>query len=245
MRRHRRVGPVAHTGPRCALHCAQGSVPAPFSALFTFLCSVHIWPSPAHTGPLHCAQGPVPAPFSAQLCAHLAQPCAHRCSAHTGPALHTECPAASSLAGRPARSLLDHKRFERIDGRLDGIDGRLDDIDGRLDGIDGRLNGIDGRLDGIDTCVKKILKELESVTKYLKSVDKYQKFAFLTYRWVKALAVSSSVTSLLLTGLIKILTSARVFQIDLISLVGAVFAICFGTTFTSFGDEKSADLGAI
>ena len=70
---------------RCALHCAQGSVPAPFSALFTFLCSVHIWPSPAHTGPLHCAQSPVPAPFSAQLCAHLAQPCAHRCSAHTGP----------------------------------------------------------------------------------------------------------------------------------------------------------------
>ena len=135
--------------------------------------------------------------------------------------------------------------MDGIDGRLDGIDGRLDGIDGRLDGIDGRLNGIDGRLDGIDTCVKKILKELESVTKYLKSVDKYQKFAFLTYRWVKALAVSSSVTSLLLTGLIKILTSARVFQIDLISLVGAVFAICFGTTFTSFGDEKSADLGAI
>ena len=155
--------------------------------------------------------------------------CAHRPSS-------AECPAPRSQDA--ARSLLDHKRFESIDGRLDGIDGRLD-------GMDGRFDGMDGRLDGIDKSVKKILKELESVTKYLKSVDKYQKFAFLTYRWVKALAVSSSVTSLLLTGLIKILTSARVFQIDLISLVGAVFAICFGTTFTSFGDEKPADLGAI
>ena len=230
MRRHRRVGLVAHTGP--VAHCTAPRVLfqlrsllcSHFSTLCTFgpalrtpvhctapraLCqllslrsSAHIWPSPARTVALRTP---------AQLCT-----------------LSVPLPPRSQDA---ARSLLDHKRFERIDGRLDGIDGRL--------------NGIDGRLDGIDTCVKKILKELESVTKYLKSVDKYQKFAFLTYRWVKALAVSSSVTSLLLTGLIKILTSARVFQIDLISLVGAVFAICFGTTFTSFGDEKSADLGAI
>ena len=47
----------AHWAPlRTALRpgFCSSSVP-PFSALFTFLCSVHIWPSPAHTGPLHCA----------------------------------------------------------------------------------------------------------------------------------------------------------------------------------------------
>ena len=94
----------------------------------------------------------------------------------------------------------------------------------------------------------------------------------MTYRWVKALTVSSSVTSLILTGLIKILTPARAFQTDLISLVGGVFALCFGMTFgdekpampramghaeakgedaaherdkARYGDEKPADLGAI
>ena len=190
----------------------------------------------------HCAQGP--SCSSSVLCAALrtfgpAEPCARTGALRTPAQLCTLSVPLPPRSQDAARSVLDNKRFEHIDGRLDGIDGRLDGIDGRLDGIDGRLNGIDGRLDGIDTCVKKILKELESVTKYLKSVDKYQKFAFVTYRWVKALAVSSSVTSLFLTGLIKILTSARVFQIDLISLVGGAFALCFGMTFKSYEDTSA------
>tara|TARA_B100000795_G_C22620729_1_gene368746 strand:+ start:411 stop:698 length:288 start_codon:yes stop_codon:yes gene_type:complete len=90
----------------------------------------------------------------------------------------------------------------------------------------------------------KLLKELESVAKYLKSVDKYLK-SFVTHRWVKSLTVSSSVSFLLLTGLSRILTPARVFQADLLSLVGVVFASCFGIhfgmTFKSYGDEKPTE----
>ena len=146
---------------------------------------------------------------------------AHRCSAHTGPALHTECPAPRSQDA--ALSVLNNKRFATLDNRFESIDGRFTSIDDRLD---------------------KLLKELESVAKYLKSVDKYLK-SCVTHRWVKSLTVSSSVSFLLLTGLSRILTPARVFQADLLSLVGVVFASCFGIhfgmTFKSYGDEKPTE----
>ena len=223
MRRHRRVGPVAHTALRPGF-CSS-----------SVLCSVHIWPSPAHTGPLHCAQGPVPAPFSAQLCAHLAQPCAHRCSAHTAPALHTECPAPRSQDA--ALSVLDNKRFETLDTRFESIDTRFNGIDGRLDKILKESKESKILLESVSASVSQSLKYLKSVDKYLKS--------FVTHRWVKSLTVSSSVSFLLLTGLSRILTPARVFQADLLSLVGVVFASCFGIhfgmTFKSYGDEKPTE----
>ena len=221
----------AHLAQPCA-HRSTALRPGPCAS--SVLCAALRTFGPALRAPVLCAHRSTALRLrpcsSSVLCP--AEPCAHRCSAHTAPALHTECPAPRSQDA--ALSVLDKKRFETLDTRFASIDGRF--------------NGIDGRLD-------KILKELESVSasvsqslKYLKSVDKYLKFSFVTYRWVKALTVSSSVTSLILTGLIKILTPARAFQTDLISLVGGVFALCFGMTFGDekcYGDEKHADLGAI
>ena len=164
-----------------------------------------------------------------------AEPCAHRCSAQTAPALHTECPAPRSQDA--ALSVLDNKRFETLDTRFESIDTRFNGIDGRLDKILKESKESKILLESVSASVSQSLKYLKSVDKYLKS--------FVTHRWVKALTVSSSVSFLFLTGLIKILTPARAFQTDLISLVGGVFALCFGMTFKSYGDEKPADLGAI
>ena len=206
-------------------HCAQ---PGPCAS--SVLCAALRKFGPALRAPVLCAHrstalrlGPC---SSSVLCP--AEPCAHRCSAQTAPALHTECPAPRSQDA--ALSVLDNKRFETLDTRFESIDTRF--------------NGIDGRLDKIlkESKESKIL--LESVSASVSQSLKYLK-SFVTHRWVKALTVSSSVSFLFLTGLIKILTPARAFQTDLISLVGGVFALCFGMTFKSYGDEKPADLGAI
>ena len=103
----------------------------------------------------------------------------------------------------------------------------MDRIDKSMDSIDKTMDSIDETMDSIDKSMKIILKYLGGMDKYLKSSA--------THGWVKSLTICSGVSFLLLTGLSKILTPARVFQTDLLSLVAFVFASCFGMTFKSYG----------
>ena len=98
--------------------------------------------------------------------------------------------------------------------------------------IDDPLGSIENRLGSIE-------KSQNIIIGYLKNVDKYPKFSFVTYRWVKSLTISSGVCFLLLTGLSSILTSARVFQGDILSLLALVFASGFGMTFKSYMVTRS------